>query len=435
MLAFHLSTFKVDATPPLGHPLCGGWIKPAVAVDDHLWLRGLVLEGAGLPIVITALDWTGVLNESYRAWTEALAQAAHTTPDRVALHCVHQHNAPFVDRQANQIVVDAGTGSPIHDGAFVTKLMEQSQAAVRQAMEHAQPVSHVRYGDAKVEQVASNRRILGPDGKVRIVRYSATKDPAARAAPEGTIDPLLRSIGLYQRDRLVARIYFYTTHPMSYYGDGRVTSDFVGLARDRRDGDEPDALHLYFTGCAGNVTAGKYNDGSHEYRGVLANRVYNAMVNADRDSNDNSRALESTNWTTLPFHFAPRADLDIDRLTAIVQDPKQTLANRNRDAMAGSWLRRLERKQPILLGRLDLGGVSVLHLPAETFVEYQLDAQAIFPDRPLATAAYGDGGPWYIPLKRSYEEGGYEPAVSWVSADTEPRYRAAITELLRSPHA
>ena len=86
-----------------------------------------------------------------------------------------------------------------------------------------------------------------------IVRYSATKDPAARAEPEGTIDPLLRSIGLFQRDRLLARLYYYTTHPMSYYGDGRVTSDFVGLARDRRDADEPGALHLYFTGAPGNA--------------------------------------------------------------------------------------------------------------------------------------------------------------------------------------
>jgi hypothetical protein len=84
-----------------------------------------------------------------------------------------------------------------------------------------------------------------------------------------------------------------------------------------------------------------------------------------------------------------------------------------------------------LLGRLDLGAVSVLHLPAETFVEYQLEAQALLANRPLATAAYTDGGPWYIPLQRSYAEGGYEPGVSWVSSDTEPRYRAAIADLLR----
>ena len=61
-----------------------------------------------------------------------------------------------------------------------------------------------------------------------------------------TIDPILRSIGFYHRDQTVARLYYYTTHPMSYYGDGRVSIDFVGIARNRRDADEPGVLHVYF---------------------------------------------------------------------------------------------------------------------------------------------------------------------------------------------
>ena len=44
------------------------------------------------------------MDESHRLWTEALAEAAHTTPDRVALHCVHQHNAPFIDREGNALL-------------------------------------------------------------------------------------------------------------------------------------------------------------------------------------------------------------------------------------------------------------------------------------------------------------------------------------------
>ena len=45
-------------------------------------------------------------------------------------------------------------------------------------------------------------------------------------------------------------------------------------------------------------------------------------------------------------------------------------------------------------------------------------------------AAYGDGGPWYIPLTRSFDEGGYEPSVANVSPRTEPAYRQAIRDLL-----
>lgn len=434
MLACHLARFEVNATPPMGHSLCGGWIKPVVGVDDPLSLRGVVLMGSGLPIVLAALDWTGVMDESHRLWTEALADAAHTTPDRVALHCVHQHNAPFIDRDGNALLKAAGASSLLYDEKFVDDLMKRSAEAVRAALTPAAPVTHVRSGKAPIKEVACNRRVIGANGKIKYTRTSATKDPAARAEPDGAIDPLLRSVSFFHRDKPLARLYYYTTHPMSYYGDGRVSSDFVGLARTRRDADEPGVLHVYFTGAAGNITAGKYNDGSKPMRGVLTDRVHAGMVAADRDADSHVHALDAPRWLTSAFRFGPRSDLDLDKLKAIVADPKQTLVNRNRDAMACGWLARVASKRPILLSRLDLGegGPILLHLPAETFVEYQLDAQRIAPERFLATAAYGDGGPWYIPLQRSFAEGGYEPSVALVSEDSEPSYRRAIETLLKA---
>ena len=430
MLNVHVSTFRIDATPPMGHPLCGGWIKPVEAVDDPLWLRGIVITDAGPPIVLAALDWTGVMNESHRLWTEALAEAAHTTPDRVALHCVHQHNAPFIDREGNALLRKAGASPLMFDDKFVDDLVARSAAAVREALMDPQPVTHIRAGSAKVEQVACNRRVIGPDGKIKFTRYSATKDEAARAEPVGTIDPILRSVGFFQRDRPLAHLYYYTTHPMSYYGDGRVTSDFVGLARNRRDAEKPGALHIYFTGSAGDVTPGKYNTGTKPERVELTDRVHRGMIAADLDADAHNDRLESISWKTVPIRFAPREDLDLDRLKAIVADPKATAVARNRSAMTYGWLLRAATRRPIVLSRMDLGGISLIHLPAETFVNYQLEAQSSRPDLLIATAAYGDGGPWYIPLKRSFAEGGYEPSVANVSPETEPAYLRAIRELL-----
>ena len=68
-----LSPFRFDVTPPMGHSLCGGWIKPVEAVDDPLEAIGFVLHGAGQPIVICAVDWTGLLNEAHVSWRTALA--------------------------------------------------------------------------------------------------------------------------------------------------------------------------------------------------------------------------------------------------------------------------------------------------------------------------------------------------------------------------
>ena len=45
-----VAAFSADVTPPLGHPLCGGWILPLAAVDDPLLAKGIVLAD-GSPAV------------------------------------------------------------------------------------------------------------------------------------------------------------------------------------------------------------------------------------------------------------------------------------------------------------------------------------------------------------------------------------------------
>jgi hypothetical protein len=72
----------------------------------------------------------------------------------------------------------------------------------------------------------------------------------------------------------------------------------------------------------------------------------------------------------------------------------------------------------------------VLSLPGETFIEYQLGAQARRPGDWVATASYGDLGPGYIPLDVSYAQGGYEPKDSFVSGGAEPILRRAIETVL-----
>jgi hypothetical protein len=157
------------------------------------------------------------------------------------------------------------------------------------------------------------------------------------------------------------------------------------------------------------------------------------MAKADSAARDRSEPLESIVWKTAPFVFPPREDLDLGRLSERMSAPGRSVTERNHLAMTCAWLTRLASGRPILLSRMDLGpGTSILHLPAETFVEYQLEAQRVDPKRFLATAAYGDGGPWYIPLERSFREGGYEPTAAHVSPRTEAPYRKAIADLLRA---
>jgi hypothetical protein len=140
-------------------------------------------------------------------------------------------------------------------------------------------------------------------------------------------------------------------------------------------------------------------------------------------------------WLTQEVVLPPRQDADSERLRAILADRKQPVAVRNRTAMKLSYRLRAEAKVPIVLSRLTLHErVSVLHLPAESFVEYQLYAQQLVREHFLAVAAYGDDGPWYIPLKRSFAEGGYEPSVAFAEPDSEDILKQGIARLLSRQH-
>ena len=63
-LSLRIAPFRFEVTPPMGHSCCGGWIKPIEAVDDPLEAIGYVLLGAGDPVVVCAVDWTGILNQA-----------------------------------------------------------------------------------------------------------------------------------------------------------------------------------------------------------------------------------------------------------------------------------------------------------------------------------------------------------------------------------
>src|SRR5579859_3630243 len=171
MPALHLAAFRSTVTPPPGHPLCGGWVEPVRAVDDPLRAVGVVLLGPAAPVVLCAVDWCGIRND------------AHTTPERVAVHSVHPHNAPFADTEAERLLESVPGAPPSLDLKFFDRAVRTAADAVRASLAKTSRLTHFGTGQAKVEQVASNRRVLGPDGKVKYTRTSATRNAKARAEP------------------------------------------------------------------------------------------------------------------------------------------------------------------------------------------------------------------------------------------------------------
>ncbi len=423
-----VATFNVDASPPIGSPLA---YDPTKGIQDPLSCRGIVLLGAGQPIVLCSVDWIGISNGGQTRFKEELARAASTSPERVSVHTIHQHDAPRCDFSAEALLNQAGASGTGFDPRFAMTVIKQAAQAIEEGLPNSVTVTHYGFGEAEVKEVASNRRILGPDGKVRYTRFTATADPKIRAFPVGTIDPLLKTFVFYNQDRPIVALTYYATHPQSYYRTGMANPDFPGMARNARE-KKTDVPHIHFNGAGGNIGAGKWNDGSHENRQVLADKVEQGMEHAWNNIKRSPISAEQVSWKTESVLLPVATHLVEEELVSVVEDPKAKPDDRYYSAKHLAWLRNCQAGETIDIGCLSVGDVRILHMPGELFVEYQLAAQKMRPDLHVLMAAYGEYAPGYIGTKIAYSQGGYEASdrASRVSEDVEKVLMEAMRKLL-----
>lgn len=424
-----LAVFRADVTVPLNHGMMGGaWLSKRVV--DPLEANGFVLLGGEAPVVFVSVDWCEIRNEACERWQSVLAEAAGTTRDRVMVMTVHQHDAPVADTGAEKLLRDRGLTGTICDPEFHGRAVQSVASALRTSLTSAQPLTHIGTGQAKVEKVACNRRYVTPDGKIHFGRTSRTGDAAAIAAEEGLIDPWLKTLSLWNGDAPLAAVSFYAVHPMSYYGDGEVSADFPGMARRMRQRDLPGVLQIYCSGASGNVTAGKYNDGSRENRAVLAGRLHDAMTHAFQ--NTVRHPAESYSFRSTLLRLEPRNDAGFSpaeleaKLAPATAPFQQCLA-----AMGLNWRRRADAGHRIQIPVIDFGPAQILLLPGESYVEFQIAAQATRPDSFVCVAGYGEGACGYVPTEQHFAEGDSNLSDwCWVAPGSEARMLEVVRQVL-----
>ena len=424
-----VALFNVNVTPPIGSPVA---YATARSIMDSLSARGIVLLTDEKPVVLCAVDWIGIANEGLEIWQKKLAEAANTTTDRVSIHSLHQHDGVHCDFTMARIMNAYGIKNAPFDTTFLLSAIQRVADAVSDAVKRPQPVTHIGFGEAKVEKVASNRRVPGPDGKVAIIRWSSMKDSAARAAPEGVIDPWLKCVSLWDRDTPVAIMTYYATHPQSYYGQGDVTCEFIGIARNASE-KQTGIPHIHFNGAGGNIAAGKYNDGSTAMRPVLAQRVETAMNLAWKRTKKTTLTRKDIAWKSLPVTLPLGKNIIKDNLTTTLSSPQASFSDKLAAAEKLAWYQRSVAGQQVNVYSLRLGKIWLLNVPGELFVEYQLAAQKMRPGEHVCTAAYEEYGPGYIGTRIAYSQGGYETSdiVSGVAPEVEDVLMNAMKAVLQ----
>ncbi|HRZ56302.1 MAG TPA: sialidase family protein, partial [Candidatus Paceibacterota bacterium] len=255
----------------------------------------------------------------------------------------------------------------------------------------------------------------------------------AREAAENLIDPWLKTLSFWDGDAPLAAVSGYAVHPMSHYGQGEVSADFPGLSRRLRQQETPGVQQIYFTGCAGNLVAGKYNAGGTTNRVALAGRLRQAMAAA-------WAATQRSPLTNVDFRVARVRLEPRDGPGFTVADLEQKLATEKKPfqrclaAMGLSWRRHADAGHRIEIPCVDFGPAQWLLLPGEAYVEFQLAAQRMRPDCFVLVAAYGEGATGYIPTERHVaEHDGNLADWCWVAPGAEARLYEGLRRVLRVP--
>jgi hypothetical protein len=441
-----IAPFQADVTPPLGEIVdCGLEEDPRARNFDHpILAKGVVLADETGTYVLSAFDWGGMNHESHDAMRDAIAAAAGTDRSRVAAQSLHLHTAPHPDT-TSQAFLDGVPGGLITIGReYFDRSIDAVREAVRTAMGQLRPVTHVSVGAAPADRLASTRRVRLPDRTIG-ARFSNHAwrldvhhgvpgiDPVRKMWPEGKIDGFVRTIAFHDdAERLVA-MHYYASHPQSFYGDGRVSWDVPGIARERLQ-EETGVFQVYFSGCGGDIAFGKYNDGVLETRDVLAERMHDALVRSLEGAVPQN-GLGPIRWHSRDLQFGVRQDPDFSEATArsILEDVDAPSYDRIRAAWILANHARTEAGHTTPMSCLQLGSVSVLNLPGDTFVEYQLHAQRVVPAGTfVAVAGYGSCGTGYIGTDEIYSDvGGYEQTWSFIEP-SEESFKTAITEILNA---
>ena len=188
-------------------------------------------------------------------------------------------------------------------------------------------------------------------------------------------------------------------------------------------------MQIYASGCSGDVTAGKYNDGSEKAREELTERLFMGMKAAWDATIRQPLSQARFRSTPLTLEYYKHADLNPKTLRLALSNNELTTEKRILAAMGLSSFERVSAGQPIDFPVVDFGSAQLLLFPGEAFVGYQLMAQKLRPDSFVVGMGYGECWTGYIPTNASFADKFHDTWL-WVPPGSQARIERALQRVL-----
>jgi neutral ceramidase len=444
--AFRAGFGTADITPPVGWRRAGGFSEVvSTGVHDPLLTKSLVLSQGDVSIALVGNDLCSVPRElTDRA--RALASRRTGIPAaNIVITATHTHGGPEYYGPLRDVLHERaerenGGRDPHEPIDYQALLVERWAEVIARAHADRRPA---RLSVVVPQQLgmAFNRRYLMADGSTG---WNPGKLNPQVVRPLGPTDPDLPIVLV--RDAATARplggLTVFAMHT-AIYGAPPFGADYPGhlQAQLRSELGEPGFISLFAEGCAGDINHVDIGSGEPQggetYPPQVGARLAATIARSlplDRPIRDGQLAMRSATIRTPVAPIDEREYAEARRvLEALDRDERPFLV------VVDAWRKAFRHKywrihggrlpQEVQAIRLDRD-TAIVTLPHEVFVELGMAIKSASPFRTTIVISLANDLDFYIPVRRAFEEGHYEPTTCPLEPGCGERLVEASVKLL-----
>jgi neutral ceramidase len=424
---------KLVITPELGTLMEGHpGTKKAQGVRDNLYVRVAAIGYEVEILVFASLDVLFVETESVQYIKRTVAQKAGIKPDNIFISATHTHSGPMT----------TGLFGKDQESGYIGFMHSQTIEAIIKAINNMQECS-MGFGRTDVKGFAFNARFIMNNGKIETHPFKFNK---SIVQPEGPVDDSLSFLYFYNTDsELMGGIINYANHPQVMERQNAcISADFPGeMERGIVNRQGYEAIILFLNGTCGNICPVNAMDTSKcevgekwlTYMGAcLAEKANSLLLNRSMIKSIGLKCISKEvelKIREIPEDLVRQATEFLkhhneeDKLlvsnygveeegTEFLSleeyiNTNEWLVQQYTDILLLKKIRDRSSTQRIMLSVLEIGGIAVVLLPFEVFVEFGLEIKGRSPYKDTIVAELTNGSYGYIPTEKAFErEGGYE---------------------------
>lgn len=396
----------LDITPPLGTAMRGYFEqRTASTVHDPLYVRSFALENGRDALAVAVCDVIGMERQYLDQARARIVQTTELKPEQVLICCTHTH-----------------TGPQTGDDDYTRWLWERIADGVRIAWQAREP-AQVGWGRTEEDRLVFNRRYRMADGTVQTnpgLHNPNVVEPAGPVDPEVGVMVLRRPCG-----ETLGLLGNYALH---YVG---IPDDFTAISADYFGYFSRQIQRMrgeHFVAALSNGASGDINN--WDVMGHVSHRN-DRYQHCERAGN-----LVAANafwaWNGAEFRdevtlgsamtevtLAPKPPVTEEDLKRAEEIEERLAAGKSVLMGERSFVRRVRRfatdppkARNTLVQALRVGDLALVGAPGELFVELGLEIKRRSGFSQTMVLELANDWVGYIPTRRAFEEGAYEPESS-----------------------